>query len=496
MRPTAVLLLLLFSSFSLQAQKDGPALPDGVFPWHFEKQDSAWNQYLLTVAFQNKTSPTDSGFIPPVAMVLDPDGNLCWYSRKPDALPGDLKYFPAQKKFGLICYRNPAHTDYYLLDSNMQIVDSIGNTNGLESDAHEFLYLPDGHYIIAGAHDTVMDLRGQKFHIYPGEDSTVVVCYVIQEFDSNHKLVFSWNSIDHIPPSEDYVYLYGYNRRKFDYCHGNAIATDSDGNLLVSFRNLNAVYKIDRKSGRIIWQLGGKHNSFRFVNDKGFSGQHDIRALPGGIISLFDNSTALPDEKGTRAVEYRIDAAGHTAERVYEYRYKPELYSASLGSYQHGEKYRLINYGFVFRPDPSITVIDEHNRPAVQVFFRDSIKAYRSYFSDAGKMIRRPKVFAERAGNRIRLKAETGFKNYRWSTGDTTQTILVDSAGYFQVWVDCGIGRAGSRAVHVIDPRKGIVTGAIGPENENLLLLLLLGGTGLVVAAVLLTGGQKTEKTG
>ena len=49
----------------------------------------------------------------------------------------------------------------------------------------------------------------------------------------------------------------------FDYFHINSIDVDADGHLLVSARNTWAVYKVHRRTGEVLWRLGGKRSSFR-----------------------------------------------------------------------------------------------------------------------------------------------------------------------------------------------------------------------------------------
>ena len=44
-----------------------------------------------------------------------------------------------------------------------------------------------------------------------------------------------------------------------EWTHGNSVAELVDGNLLVSFRNISTVVKIDRSSGRVLWKLGPPH---------------------------------------------------------------------------------------------------------------------------------------------------------------------------------------------------------------------------------------------
>ena len=71
-------------------------------------------------------------------------------------------------------------------------------------------------------------------------------------------------------------------RQPFDYVHFNSAEPVGDA-MVMSFRHLDAVYKIDRASGEIIWKLGGTPTDERLevLNDPHgdfpFGGQHDAR---------------------------------------------------------------------------------------------------------------------------------------------------------------------------------------------------------------------------
>lgn len=106
--------------------------------------------------------------------------------------------------------------------------------------------------------------------------------------------------------------------------HINAVHLDSDGNLLIGSRNTWATFKINRHTGRVMWQLGGKHSSFALRAAPGqaldrdgeiFAWQHDPEALGGGKYTFFD------DESGgnlgpSRVVTVRLDMARRVATLV------------------------------------------------------------------------------------------------------------------------------------------------------------------------------------
>ena len=120
-----------------------------------------------------------------------------------------------------------------------------------------------------------------------------------------------------------------------DIDHPNALDIDSDGNYVVSWRNMGAITKIDSRKGVIIWQLGGARNQFTILGDPlgGFSAQHSVRVTPSGGLLMFDNGTRhIPPE--SRAVEYKLDLVAKTATMIWQFRHAPALYNQFQGSAQ------------------------------------------------------------------------------------------------------------------------------------------------------------------
>ncbi|MCC6702440.1 MAG: aryl-sulfate sulfotransferase, partial [Fluviicola sp.] len=194
----------------------------------------------------------------------------------------------------------------------MTILDTIQAIQQLD-DVHDIQRAANGNWLFTIATIDTVDLSGATFYNGTnGVANTIIAGFGVQEVDANNNIVFEWDSNDHIPPTETYLF-YGYNVSNFDYCHGNAVAEDSDGHLLLSFRHLNAIYKIHRTTGAIIWKLGGHTSDFNFTNDPGFSGQHDIRKLPNGNYSLFNNANMAPAPKVSKGKEFSLDTINWTA---------------------------------------------------------------------------------------------------------------------------------------------------------------------------------------
>jgi arylsulfate sulfotransferase len=121
-----------------------------------------------------------------------------------------------------------------------------------------------------------------------------------------------------------------------DFSHANSVYPLDEGrSLLMSFRNIQRVIKIDVATGRVVWQLG-KGLDFEWVGseplvDRWFWDQHDAQPLPNGHILMFDNgngreSPCLPSDY-SRALELELDEQQMTVRNVWEHRvpYAPAM---------------------------------------------------------------------------------------------------------------------------------------------------------------------------
>ena len=120
-----------------------------------------------------------------------------------------------------------------------------------------------------------------------------------------------------------------------DLDHPNSIDFDLDGQVIVSYRDLSSVVKVNRRTHEFAWVLGGTHNQFTFLDDPlgGFDSQHTARILPNGHLLIFDNGwTHSPP--ASRAVEYALDTARKTATMVWQYSASPPIFNDFTGSAQ------------------------------------------------------------------------------------------------------------------------------------------------------------------
>lgn len=195
------------------------------------------------------------------------------------------------------------------------------NTVGGPSDFHDVLRLPNGNYVVATAQEDPCRLTS-----WGVSGPRTCINHVFQELTPEGVVVWEWDTSAHIPVSEtpevwrEQQFADASFPEVADPWHYNSVEDTGDG-FIISFRHLDAVYKIDKRTGAIVWKLGGtrRPESLRLVGDRlnGFSGQHDARLLGDGSVSLYDNGTlGLGPSRAPRSISYAIDTGANTATLV------------------------------------------------------------------------------------------------------------------------------------------------------------------------------------
>jgi hypothetical protein len=130
-----------------------------------------------------------------------------------------------------------------------------------------------------------------------------------------------------------------------NWTHGNALDLDADGNLIVSFRNLGEITKIDVVSGAVIWRMGGRRNQFSFLDALFpiFSGQHSARISGPAQLMMLDNLGVAGE---SRAERYMVEEAGRTVRLAQSYSSVPRVVTQIGGSVQNLQSGRtLVSFG-------------------------------------------------------------------------------------------------------------------------------------------------------
>ena len=284
---------------------------------------------------------------------------------------------------------------------------------------------------------------------------------VIQEIDvETGAVLFEWHTLGAIGLGESYRPAPRQRGKVHDPYHLNSIALDSDGDLIVSARHTNAVYKIDRSTGEVLWRLGGKQSTFEMQRGTTFKLQHDARPGPDGTITLFDNvAEDLPARgRSSRGIRIALDEDRRTAALVEEFEHPDGLLSPTQGSMQplEGEG-AFIGWGglqpyFTEFDDRGDTVFDAH-------FAAEGVESYRAYRMPwAADAPGSPSVVAGRSTVHVSWNGATDVANWR-ARPDHGDPTLAPRTG-FETTIKLN-GRAKSVRVEALDA-SGALLGTSG----------------------------------
>jgi arylsulfotransferase ASST len=294
--------------------------------------------FILTPSGYPLTGPGTPGL-----MILDRHGSIVWYSPNTG--------FPASKGLGRVDLKVQTYQGRPVLtwwegqiingtgegqaiiaDTSYNAIATVTGGDGLKVDLHEFVISPQDTALVTAVRPVTADLSG-----FGGPKQGVALEGVVQEIDiPSGRLLFEWNSLDHVPVTDTYVsFAGGTAAAPFDYFHPNSISIAPDGNLLISGRNTSTVYKVSRTTGQVAWQLGGKHSSFTMGSGATFWFQH--HALPQGqdTLSIFDDGGSPPvKEAQSRAILVDLDTGAMRATLRRSYVHPAGLAAANQGSMQ------------------------------------------------------------------------------------------------------------------------------------------------------------------
>ncbi len=221
-------------------------------------------------------------------------------------------------------------------------------------------------------------------------DATVLDAH-IEEISPDGKLVWSWSSAGRIGLDESSrwyetilgttIWIPGLDGRpeaSYDFFHANAVSLGKSF-VLLSLRQTDGVYAIDRASGRILWKLGGTPTpeSLTVVGDPygdaPLGGQHDVRLLSDGTVSVFDDGTF--ENRPPRVVRYRIDATARTATLVQQIVDPAVTVSNCCGSARlMADGDWLVSWG----GDPVVGEYRPDGTPVFTLTFADGLFSYRA----------------------------------------------------------------------------------------------------------------------
>jgi hypothetical protein len=210
---------------------------------------------------------------------------------------------------------------------------------------HDFRRLPNGNTIFLGWEVVPPEIERRIPGGIPNTPHADGCMYgdCIHEIDPAGILSWEWNYP--ISPSQ----------HRDEFAHANAISPLPNGDILISFRRLNTIGLIDRRTRKLKWEH----------RDDSWGMQHDCAPLANGNITLFANGCNIASNPFSRVLEFDP----RTRETVWEYRGRPSytFFSPHISGAQ-----RLANgntlicegqWGRIFEVTPSCNIVWEFVSP-------------------------------------------------------------------------------------------------------------------------------------
>ncbi len=367
----------------------------------------------------NLTPTTSGGY----AMALNGDGVPVWYYAMPAGLGAADVDSVVSGAMSFMPYSATAAEQFEIHQLSPESKSTIAPT-GYVTDVHELRMLPSGNYLVLSYPlKSGVDLTGLSVASTGdggveslGPDSTIQDCAVV-EFDPSGTVVSTWLASDHFDPAQDSTLpLTGFGPGAtspdggvvYDVFHCNSIDVDpANGNLLVSAREMDSIFYVDRPTGKVLWKMGGAVASkdlatYVSVPDPFFR-QHDARLLPGwssscaggsGQISLFDDETEKPGP--ARGVVYDVVVGGGDGgapgcdggtpldggtpgQATLAWQYKGQLSTTATGSCRISpDGSRVIGWGLGGTPNLAFTEVDVNGNDLLDFSFPDGNSTYRA----------------------------------------------------------------------------------------------------------------------
>lgn len=272
--------------------------------------------------------------LPEGAVTVDNAGRVAWYHHSPNGVLNSFQAHPGGVY--TLLGTGATETEFRVLDLFGRQIGTLACV-GRPTRFHDLLVAAGGDAWLLCDETRTMDLTAVG-----GQAAASVTATVVQHLSASGTVLWEWNAFDHFDITD--LPLGARTGAAVNFTHGNGIGFDADGKLLLSFRSLNEVTKVDTATGAVVWRLGGLRNEFTIAGDPqgGFVRQHGVRAAGNGELQMLDNGANPP----SRLARYALDETGRVATLAWGFADSPTTYTAVGGSSQyHPDGHATVSFG-------------------------------------------------------------------------------------------------------------------------------------------------------
>lgn len=219
-----------------------------------------------------------------------------------------------------------------IVGKDYRTIKTVEGGNGYKLDFHEARLTDQGTLLGIVFNPINADLSSVG-----GPKKGRAVDAVVQEIDIQTGLVlFEWHSWGNISLKESYEDRLPKNGKEiYDYVHPNSASIGTDGNVLLSGRELWSALRLNRTTGALMARIGGKKSDYKMLGKAQYAYQHDVEQLPDGTLSVYDNEAAPQVRDQSRGLLLNIDEKKRTVSVQAEFKHQPKpITSGTQGSVQ------------------------------------------------------------------------------------------------------------------------------------------------------------------
>jgi hypothetical protein len=204
----------------------------------------------------------------------------------------------------------------YILNRDYQQVAAVRAGDGLPTSGLDFLITPQNTALVLTSKQATANLTS-----IGGSPHQKVIDDIVEEINiKTGTVLWQWNAAHHVPYRESEAPLPTSSASAWDWFYINGLNFGPNGTLLINARLAWTVYDVNRTTGDIEWQLGGKDSTFTLATAPGqklddvseiFANQHDPTYIGHHTLTVFDNEG--PAYSHARTVTIKLNFATHTA---------------------------------------------------------------------------------------------------------------------------------------------------------------------------------------
>lgn len=278
----------------------------------------------LPDVFRKGYTLTYSKDIPGIVFFLNARGNISWYHQV-NGTGFKVAHFTSKRSVIALLGTTAYPTSYgnEILELSLE-GDTLFHLKKGEKELrqtihHEVLLNDRDQIVTITSEDSVFDLStrgGGKTDTVKGDGILVL--------DRQGRQVWKWSVFDVMSPMSDK----DINTHKGDWMHASSLCIDQNGDYLLSFYNTGQIWKIDKRTGKLIWRFG-KGGDFDYPSNAHFDQGHALHLTAEGDLMFFDNGIS---QRLSRTMIFRLDEKSKKASVVLNTPLPRDLFNERMGS--------------------------------------------------------------------------------------------------------------------------------------------------------------------